>query len=116
MLRNASSSSILFESRSPAQERAFVSSSAALFAAQLCLRRVFGFPVGRQIPPLFLLRDGRWLIPLCALAALLAALLAAPDQKSFLFLSNRLVPALNLGYALLVLPTVFLIGKRKRRL
>ena len=94
----------------------FLLVSAALFAAQLCLRRAFGFPVGRQIPPLFSLRDGRWLIPLCALAALLAALLAAPDQKSFLFLSDRLVPALNLGYALLVLPTVFLIGKRKRRL
>lgn len=94
----------------------FLLVSTALFSAQLCLRRAWDFPVGREIDALFSMAHGRWLIPLCALAALAAGLWMAPDQKAFLFLSTRLIPALNLGYALLVLPAVYLVGKRKRRL
>ncbi len=94
----------------------FLLVSTALFAAQLCLRRAWGFPVAREIGALFSMARGRWLIPLCALAAVLSALWMAPDQKTFLFLSTRLIPALNLGFALLALPGIYLIGKRKRRL
>lgn len=94
----------------------FLLAASALFASQLCLRRAFGLYAPWRGEKLFSLKSGRWLIPLCSLAALAAALWMAPDQKSFLFLSDRLIPALNLSFALLVLPTIFIIGKRKRRL
>lgn len=91
----------------------FLLVSATLFAAQLCLRRALGQAAPWQGERLFSLAQGRWLLLPCALAALLSALWMAPEQASFLFLSNRLIPALNLGYALLVLPTVYAVGKRK---
>ena len=87
-----------------------------LFAAQLSLRRALRFPLDRQIAPVFSLTRGRWLIPLCALAAIAAGLWMAPDQPRFLFLSQRLIPALNLGFALLVLPGVYALGKGSGRL
>lgn len=94
----------------------FLLSSAALFAAQLCLRRSLACYAPWRGEKLFSFKHGRWMIPLCSLAALAAALLMARDQRAYLFLSDRLIPALNLGFALLVLPAVYIIGKRKRRL
>ncbi len=94
----------------------FLLAAAALFAAQLCLRRALGKEAVWRGDAIFSLRRGRWLIPVCALLALAAALWAAPDEKSFLFLSSRLIPALNLSYALLALPFVYVVGKRTGRL
>ena len=94
----------------------FLLAAAALFAAQLCLRRAFGRASVWQGEKLFALGHGRWMIPLCSLAAIAAALWMAPDQKSFLFLSDRLVPALNLSFSLLVLPALYIIGNKKQRL
>lgn len=94
----------------------FLLVSATLFAAQRCLRRALGQDARWLGEGLFALERGRWLIFPCALAALLAALWMAPEQKSFLFLSNRLIPALNLAYALLLLPAVYVVGRQKKRL
>ena len=94
----------------------FLLVSAALFISQRCLRLALGKNAPWQGERLFSLRRGRWLIPPCALCAVLAALWMAPDQKTFLFLSDRLIPALNLGIALLALPTIYAVGKRAGRI
>lgn len=94
----------------------FLLSAMALFAAQLCLRRALGGSAAWRGEALFDLSGGRWLILLCVAAALLSGLWMAPDQKTFLFLSSRLVPALNMGLAFLILPGVYVFGKRKGRL
>lgn len=94
----------------------FLLSSTALFAAQLCLRRALGQNAAWEGEKPFSLTGGRKLIPLCALAAILGGLWMAPDQHAFLFLSKHLVPVLNLSLAFLVLPAVYVLGKRKGRI
>lgn len=59
--------------------------------------------------------ESRLTAALCGGAATLAGCLMAPDAAAYRFLSLRLVPGLNLGVTLLLIPGVFLLGKLRRR-
>ena len=93
----------------------FLMISALLFAAQRCLRPVLGLSAptpGRALS----LRGGRWLGALCALAAIVCGCLLAPDARSLSFFSEKLIPALNLGFAFVLLPALYALGRLKKRL
>ena len=94
----------------------FLMVSALLHAAQHCLRLALGCDALWQGEAVTDLRRGRWWIPLCGLAAVGTALLLAPDAASLRFLSRRLIPALQLGFALLALPAVYLTGRLRKTL
>lgn len=63
-----------------------------------------------------LLGKRRWLPAALGALALIGACLLAPDALRYARLSERWVPALNLGVCLLLFPGVYLFGKLRRRL
>lgn len=82
----------------------FLMISALLLAARRCLR------------PVLANRGGRWPGVLCALAAIVCGCLLAPDARSLAFFSEKLIPALNLGFAFGLLPGLYALGRLKKRL
>ena len=94
----------------------FLMISLLLYCAQHCIRLVMGHSGEYQGEKLFDLRRGRWVIPLCGLAATAASVIIAPNAQSLAFWSERLVPLINLGYALLFVPAVYLIGRARKTL
>ena len=94
----------------------FLMISLLLYCAQHCIRLVMGHSGEYQGEKLFDLRRGRWVIPLCGLAATAASVIIAPNVQSLAFWSERLVPLINLGYALLFVPAVYLIGRARKTL
>ena len=65
---------------------------------------------------LFDMSEGRWVIPLCGLAAIVASVLIAPKAQELEFWSEMLMPLINLGYALLFVPAVYLVGRVRKTL
>ena len=53
------------------------------------------------------------MIWLCFAAVLTTAVLIAPDSVSMNLWSQRIIPIINLCYAFVVLPLVYIIGKKK---
>lgn len=94
----------------------FLMISLLLYCAQHCIRLVMGHSGEYQGEKLFDLRRGRWVIPLCGLAATAASVIIAPNAQSLAFWSEKLVPLINLGYALLFVPAVYLIGRARKTL
>ena len=94
----------------------FLLASLQLWSAQYCLRLLFGFHGVCTGEKLTDLRRGRWILFLCALAMLGSALLIGRDAQEMAFWSSRLMPVLNLGYALLFLPGVYITGRLKKTL
>ena len=93
----------------------FIMLSLLLTAAGKCLRFCFGCGGGIPDRPRDL-RRGRWLIPVCASAAVGCALALPAEAEVFRLLSERSVPLLSAA-AMLVLPLlVLLVGLLRRRL
>lgn len=94
----------------------FLLVSLCLFAAQHCLRLALGekplLDRGNRLDASRL----RWLIPFCALAAILVGLLLGPELYSLRRLSERTVPFLNLCLSFLTVPLLYFIGKRRKTL
>ena len=76
-------------------------------------RDALALSLGRRVK---LLAQSRFALPLGAAAGCAFALLAAPDAPALALLSQRLIPAANLFFALIFFPAVFLIGRKKGRL
>ena len=88
----------------------FLLVSLFLYAAQSSLRLAFGFDCSIDGG----VRDfsnGRWMIWLCAALAATVALLIAPDGESLSLWSGTVIPILNMGFAFLVLPAIYIVGK-----
>lgn len=94
----------------------FVVLTVMLKGAGRCLRLAFGFKPEAEAKRSFDLSNGRWLIALSALAALAAACLLPTQENELALFSEYIVPCLNLSFALIVLPLIFLIGKASHRL
>lgn len=92
----------------------FTLMTTVLFIAAENLRWCFGI---RDSGGGFLsLSGGRWLIPLCAAAAIAVGLRVGTDIVSMDALSGRIIPGIDLAVILLVMPLVFLIGRIRRKL
>ena len=61
------------------------------------------------------LGNGRWLIWLCGAAAIALGLTLAPDPAGLVLWSRRVIPALNLIFALLI-PGIWLAGRARKKL
>ena len=88
--------------------------SLCLHAAQHCLRLGLGETPLRDSGPRLRLDRGRWLIGLCGLLMIAAALGMGEDAAGLRRLSERVVPAVNLGVCVLTVPAL-LLGERLRR-
>lgn len=94
----------------------FLMTALLFWAAQNCLRVGFGMDAAYRGEKLSDVSRGRWLIWLCATAAVICAVFLGQTSRSLQFWSERLIPLINLSFALLVLPFVFAAGKAKKRL
>ena len=90
--------------------------SCCLYCAQHSLRIMLGKRGLYQGEGRLDFSDGRWLIWLCAAAAIVFALLVAPDPPGFHFWSGTLIPIANLCVAFILLPAIYIIGKKKKTL
>ena len=94
----------------------FLMISLLLYCAQHCIRLIMGHSGEYQGEKLLDLRRGRWVIPLCGLISTVASVLMAPNAQSLEFWSEKLIPLINLGYALLFVPAVYLVGRARKTL
>lgn len=92
----------------------FLMISLLLYSAQHCLRLVMGKQSEYRGQRLLDLSEGRWVIPLCGLVSTAASVFIAPNAQSLAFWSERLIPLMNLAYALLFLPLVYVVGRVKK--
>lgn len=79
-----------------------------LSCAQHCLRLVLSSPLPESPPAVLSFRHGRWLIWLCAVVAMVLGLVLAPDTASMELWSRHVIPYINLGFAFLVMPGIYL--------
>ena len=91
----------------------FLQVSLLLHAAQYSLRLVLGKDARCRPKSVFDMGEGRYMIWLCFAAVLTTAVLIAPDSVSMNLWSQRIIPIINLCYAFVVLPLVYIIGKKK---
>ncbi len=94
----------------------FLLVAALIFAAQLCARRALGQDPEYRGERIRDLGRGRWLIWLCGGLAIAAGLFIAPDAESLSFWSSALIPIINLVFAFLVIPVIFIVGKLRKAL
>lgn len=89
----------------------FVLISLLLYTAAKNLRLGLGIEPGAEKAKLPELSRGRWLAPVCAAWACAAGLAMATDAVSLEKFTEVIMPLLNLFFAFVVPPVVFLIGR-----
>ena len=93
----------------------FLLTSLFLWAGQYSIRLILGVDAnytGRALD----FSNGRFVIWLAATAVTLFALFIAPDAMSLELWSAYIIPALNLSFAFLFFPLIYIIGKEKGRI
>ena len=94
----------------------FVLISLLLYTAAKNLRMSFGMEPREEKPKLTDLRRGRWLTPACVALAAAAGLVMAQDAVSLEKFTEVIVPLLNLLFAIVLPPAVFVIGRLRRKI
>ncbi len=92
----------------------FLLVSLLLFAAQFCLRLALGEKPSYRADRRLDMSGRRWLIWFCAAAAVACGLLIAPEPEGMALWSEKIIPALNMCFAFLVLPAVWVTGKLRK--
>ena len=93
----------------------FLLTSLFLWAGQYSIRLLLGLDAGYNGSALDF-SNGRFVIWLSAAAVTLFALFLAPDAMSLELWSAYIIPALNLSFAFLFFPLIYIIGKEKGRI
>lgn len=91
----------------------FIVFATALTVAVKCLLLVFDFKPPEDAP-LWEMKNGRWLIPLCGAVAAAVAFTLSRDFEVMQRYSSFVVPALNLTVSLGLLPLCFIVGKLRK--
>lgn len=94
----------------------FLLCSLLLYAAQLCLRLCMGRDGAYRGERLGDVSRGRYIIWLCATAAVILSLFIGADGAGLRLWSERIIPAVNLFVAFVLLPALFAVGKIRRRI
>lgn len=89
----------------------FLLVSVFLYGAQHCLRRCFGLDAEYRGERLLDMSRGRWLIWPTILIAIGCSLVIGPDALSLDFWSAKLIPAINLLFAFVFIPSIYIVGK-----
>ena len=93
----------------------FLLSSLFLWIGQYCLRLLWKKDPGADFSGSFDLTQGRLLIWAAGAAVIALSLLLAPDAQSLERWSRGVIPALNLLYCLVLLPTIYIIAKLRMK-
>ena len=94
----------------------FLLTSLFLWAGQHSLRLALGKDAQKEREKPFDFSSGRWIVWLSAAAAIVCALLIAPDSVSLALWSEKIIPIANLGLAFIVFPLIYIIGKERKKL
>lgn len=92
----------------------FVLVSMLLIIASRSAMSLLGYSAAERRGPLWDMKNGRWLVPLCTLSAAAVSAVAAPDSFALQFMSETLVPGLNMGLIFGLLPLCFAVGKIRK--
>lgn len=94
----------------------FLLVSVFLTGAQQCLRRLLGFETEYRGERLLDMSRGRFLIwPTCFIAIILSVFIG-PDALSLDYWSTKLIPLVNLFFAFVFIPSIYIVGKVKKTL
>lgn len=94
----------------------FLLVSALLYSSQQCLRCAMGKKAEYSGERRFDLSRGRWVIPICGVLSITAAILIAPDAASMTQWSERTVPIMNLAISFALVPLIYIIGKLRKKI
>ena len=94
----------------------FLLGSCLLWCAQHCLRLCLRLPEEPEQGPRLSMSRGRWLLWLCAAAAIALSLLLWPDGKRLALWSERVIPLCNLCVAFLLIPMIYIVGRARKKL
>lgn len=94
----------------------FLMVSVLIYLSQFCLRLGWCTEARYRGEKLTDVSGRRYLIWLCGTAAMICSIFIGPDAASLALWSDRVIPAINMSLAFLVLPAVFAVGKIKKRL
>lgn len=94
----------------------FLLVSALLYAAQHILRLCFDFDPGYRGEKRRDISSGRWLALPCGAAAMLCAMFIARNPAALELWSKTVIPIINLCYAFVFLPVIYLVGSLRRKL
>ncbi|MEG1316229.1 MAG: GerAB/ArcD/ProY family transporter [Oscillospiraceae bacterium] len=90
--------------------------STLLFICVNNLRVCFNYlPSTAEKSPLLKLKNGRFLIWICAGLSLLTALFIAPDSQTLSSLSRNIIPAINLAFNFALLPAIIAVGLIRKK-
>ena len=85
-----------------------------LISAGHLLRLVLGHKPESDDVPMLSMANGRWLIPVCAALTAAAAAFIPTQQEQLEFISEYIVPAVNLCAAFILLPICYVIASCRR--
>ena len=92
----------------------FILISLCLHASQHALRLVLGYDARFRGERALDLSDGRWVIWLCGTAAMVFGCLIARQPEKLELWSRQIIPGINLAVALVVLPSIYIVGRLKK--
>lgn len=94
----------------------FLLVSALLYSAQLILRLCFDLDPGYHGEKRFDISGGRALVLPCGATAALCAMLIAKTPTALELWSKTIIPIINLSYAFILLPVVYVVGRVRKKL
>lgn len=95
----------------------FLLVSMLLHSAQYCIRLALGEASPQYNgEKLLSMERKRWIIPVCSAVSAGIALLIAPDPVNLELWSEKIIPVLNLAFAFVFLPAVYITGIIKKKL
>lgn len=94
----------------------FILVSVCLSASQRILRSCLGKRSAYAGEKMLDMKNGRFIIWLCAALAAVFALVFAPDSDSMTLWSETIIPIANLAFAFVFLPIIYIVGKVRKRI
>ena len=94
----------------------FILVAVCLSAAQRILRGLVGKRSSYAGERMLDMKNGRWMIWLCAVSAAVFALVFAPDSESMTLWSDTVIPIANLTFAFGLLPIIYIAGKLRKKI
>lgn len=94
----------------------FLLLSVFLFGAQQSLRLILKQDCHYSGEKLWDMSRGRWCIALCAFTAIIVSVFMAPNSKMLSLWSSILIPLTNMGFAFIILPLIYIVGKIGKRI
>lgn len=93
----------------------FIIFALMLTVASHSLRLVFGYVPEKSDVPMLNMKNGRWVIPVCAALCLGVSILLDLDSQNLQMYSELAVPLANSAVALVLIPICFVVAKIRKK-